>query len=286
MDKKLTVRIRRLPEAGKAAIFYARCGLSVFGLTPNSRIPLTGSHGFHDATTDIEKICTIFEENPNANLGIATGAKSGVWVLDIDMKNGKDGEAELRKLEAKYGALPPTLTQDTPSDGRQMLWRYDADHPVESVADIYPGIDTRGDKGYATIAPSVARSKNDGELKPYRFPTTPPDISLIGPAPLWLYEALQKTEKRKRAKACSIPAMIPTELYDMVQPISERGRHQHMLSVIGYLFSHLHPFAAEGFAHAFNKANCHPPLPEDENQRMIDDIAAKELAKLKGVRHA
>ena len=47
-------------------------------------------HGLKDATTDEELIRQWWARYPQANIGIRTGAESGLVVLDIDPHNGGD----------------------------------------------------------------------------------------------------------------------------------------------------------------------------------------------------
>ena len=44
------------------------------------------SKGFHDATTDPEQIRAWWKTWPAANVGIRTGAESGVFALDVDSR--------------------------------------------------------------------------------------------------------------------------------------------------------------------------------------------------------
>jgi len=64
------------------------------------------------ATTDPAIIRGWWARWPDANIGIATGPESGIFVLDVD---GEDGQASLKRLEAKE-RLPQTLRALT---GRQ-----------------------------------------------------------------------------------------------------------------------------------------------------------------------
>ena len=62
------------------ALRYAAAGFSVFPCRPGDKQPL-GSlvpNGCLDATTDADMIRGWWTKCPNANIGIATGAKSGV----------------------------------------------------------------------------------------------------------------------------------------------------------------------------------------------------------------
>ena len=65
------------------ALALARKSLAVFPLRARSKTPWT-SHGCLDATTDPETIAGWWSGWPDSNIGIATGSKSNIWVLDID----------------------------------------------------------------------------------------------------------------------------------------------------------------------------------------------------------
>jgi putative DNA primase/helicase len=56
------------------------------------------SGGFHGASRDPAQITAWFAQHPDANIGIRTGAESGIVVIDIDP--GKGGADNLRALEA------------------------------------------------------------------------------------------------------------------------------------------------------------------------------------------
>ena len=56
-----------------------------------------------------------FRRAPDRNVGIVTGALSGLVVLDIDPRHG--GDESLRKLEREHGSLPETLESITGGDG-------------------------------------------------------------------------------------------------------------------------------------------------------------------------
>ena len=66
-----------------AALDYAKKGYSVFPLQPKGKKPLT-RNGFKDASTDPEQIRRWWEQWPNANIGLPTGSKNGLFVVDVD----------------------------------------------------------------------------------------------------------------------------------------------------------------------------------------------------------
>jgi bifunctional DNA primase/polymerase-like protein len=88
-----------------AALQLADRGLAVFPCQPRGKEPACDT-GLHAATTDRERIDRWWQKIPDLNIGVATGAISRVFVLDVD---GEDGEASLRKLEGEHSALPSTV---------------------------------------------------------------------------------------------------------------------------------------------------------------------------------
>lgn len=96
-------------------------------------------------------------EELGRNIGIRTGAISGIWVLDID---GPEGESTLDALTAEHGTeWTETLQFRTGSGGRHLVFSWDPEFPVScstgSIGDIStPKIDIRGDGGYIVAPPS------------------------------------------------------------------------------------------------------------------------------------
>lgn len=132
------------------ALGLARRGLAVFPLKPRSKEPAT-PHGFKDATTDPATIAKWWNANPNYNIAVATGAVSGVFVIDVD---GGEGEASLRRLIARYGPLPASIESITGGGGRHIWLKY-APGLGCTAKRLGPGLDTRGDGGYVVAPPSI-----------------------------------------------------------------------------------------------------------------------------------
>ena len=134
-----------------AALDYAARGLPVFPCLPRGKTPAV-ARGFHAATTNPATIRRYWTD-PDRNIGIPTGMPSGVWVLDID---GPEGEASLRALEMKQGAILKTRVSIT-SRGSHLWFACHELIPL-SAGRIGPGIDVRGDGGYVIAPPSIHES--------------------------------------------------------------------------------------------------------------------------------
>ncbi len=147
----------------------------------------TSKHGRNDATTDEPTIRTFFRNG--AQIGVATGSESGLFVLDVDLdeKRGINGYETLEYLETIHGKLPPTPSQKTGRGGTQYLFKYQ-EGLKNSTSKIGAGIDTRGQGGYIVVAPS--RNTNG----PYTWVVSPRDVPLAD-VPEWLIEALKEAEK-------------------------------------------------------------------------------------------
>lgn len=147
----------------------------------NGKIPAT-PHGFKDSTKDFNPA-----DFTNRNVGLATGALSGIFVLDIDVKEGAPGAISLASLEDAHGKLD-TLMCRTWSGGTHYYFWYVPG--IGSRAGVWPGIDVRSDGGYVIIPPSIINGKSYSWLD-----VDAPKSEHIKQAPDWLIAALvQKKE--------------------------------------------------------------------------------------------
>jgi hypothetical protein len=133
------------------ALQYASWGWAVFPLLPGKKEPAT-KHGFKDATTDEKQIRSWWKREPHANIGIATGKRSGIVVVDIDPRNGADLSVFWREAELDAVRLGTVITG---TDGRHLYFRYPADGTVASRSHFVQGIDLKADGGYVVAPPSV-----------------------------------------------------------------------------------------------------------------------------------
>ncbi len=121
-------------------------------------------------------------------VGVTTGARTGFWVLDIDIANGKPGDESLAALIAEHGDLPATVEAVTGSGGGHLLYAWDPARPITNgmATRLPPGLDIRGEGGQIVVAPTLHPSGAPYEWLPGRGPW---DID-VAPAPDWLYDLL------------------------------------------------------------------------------------------------
>ena len=179
----------------EAALSYAARGWRVFPCAPRTKIPLlskkNGGNGCLDATNDVKQITLWWTKHPGANIALACGKESGVYVVDVDcnIKENKNGWESLRKLKEEGKELPATMIQDTPGGGAHYL--YKSDNPPRNMNNFLNGIDIRCEGFYIVVAPSVHPNK-----KVYKWRKSTIDL------PLAEYPDFMRPQKKK-----VVPAM-------------------------------------------------------------------------------
>ena len=234
------------------AIEYVEIGWLVFPC--KGKIPLT-SHGFKDATADIEQIKTWWTKYPDANIGVATGKKSGFFVLDIDVKNGAGGPESLAELEHEFEELPHTVESITQSGGRHVFFRY-PEKGVGSKTGFRPGIDIKSDGGYVIAPPSVIEGRSyEWEVSHH------PDETMMADAPDWLLNLLEGP---------SIGAAPPSDGGDIPS-----GQRNATLARLAGAMRRVGMSKDEIFAalEQTNQDRCKPPLSIREVGRIAESIS-------------
>lgn len=176
-----------MSPAEQAAQWYTRRGRwPLFLVAGDCRTPIRREgefeHGYKDATADPAEIIRRLKLYPSANLALACGEASGVFVLDIDCK-GSDGFATLDTLQAANGLLPDTWSSRTPSGGEHRLFTQ-PDRAIRNRVNFAPGLDVRTTGGSIALPPS---RKPVGEYKWINRPGGPVGLA---DAPAWLLELI------------------------------------------------------------------------------------------------
>ena len=165
----------------QAALDYLRRGWSVLAFQPHAKRPLTPWRSLQSKHASADSVRQWFERVPDANVGLVTGAVSGLVVVDIDARHG--GPASLAQLEAQHGPLPATLEAITGGGGRHLYFRHPSLRLTNRVG-LLPGIDFRGDGGCIVAPPSIHPSG-----RPYVWvPGRGPGEVALAPMPVWLLD--------------------------------------------------------------------------------------------------
>lgn len=136
-----------------AAREFAAAGVPVFPCVPGGKRPMT-EHGFHDATTDPEQVEAWWGERPGANIGVPTGAASGVIVVDVDVHGPVNGFQAFGRADRAGLVDGWQFLVSTPSGGMHAYYPATLGTDQRSWQAARVGIDLRGGGGYIVVPPS------------------------------------------------------------------------------------------------------------------------------------
>jgi len=193
---------------------------------------------------------------PTANLGLATGAASGLLVLDVDPAHG--GTESLRALLNAHGVdVPETVTAATGGDGTHYYFRADGASFPSSAGRLGSGLDIRAEGGYVVAPPSLHLS---GQPYEWAFPLSPDDVPLAS-VPAWLANAI-------------LAAPHPTQPQTSSDgTIASGTRNVTLTSMAGSMQRVGMTYSAITAAlRVENTEQCSPPLPESEVESIARSV--------------
>jgi len=214
------------------------------------------------ATKDPFKLSEIFASN-DSNLGIVTGHKSKLIVIDIDPKNG--GDDSYLKLVKDHGALDQhTLVSNTGGGGFHLYYKYTGNQIGNYHGTVFGnGVDVKGNGGYVVGAPSNHISGGeycwrDGFYLPAELPL---DLEQV----LLDYKGTQARSKR----------------YEQTDIVSG-NRNISLAGIAGrYRAKGMELAQLEAQLLKDNRERCKPPLPEKEVQAIAKSICRYDKGNAK-----
>ena len=135
-----------------AALEYAQQGMSVIPLVPKDKKPLIYSwKEYQSKRMGVGDMRGHWKDSPESNIGIVTGAISGITVIDIDGQEGLDS------LKSAGISLPDTHIVKTPK-GWHFYYKYN--NLFKTGVGFLKNVDVRNDAGYVVAPPSQATNKS------------------------------------------------------------------------------------------------------------------------------
>lgn len=242
----------------EAALAYASWGWPVLPVVSNGKTPAT-RHGVHDATTDPEIITRWWAQNPEFNIGIAAGERSGIVVFDIDPRNG--GEESWSQWTDSNGNLPDGAMQLTAGGGQHFIAEYDPEIRSCKLAD---GIDLLADGRYFVAYPSTIEGR--------RYEWEASSDPLDGAAPAIVPDAWMTAYRAMRGRGASNkPAGgVPAGGGGLIQGSRNNGLAAMAGAMRRYGMTAAEILAAISIA---NETRCEIPLPSSELSQIVNSVA-------------
>jgi hypothetical protein len=227
-----------------AALALAAQSFSVFPCTDKKRPAIGGPGGYKHATSDPDKVRALFATAGTAAklIGVPTGLRSGFDVLDVDPRHGGHvwRAANLHRLtETRIHRTPglPKVPTDPVKPGEHWIYRHaEGVRNVQDGKTIAPGVDVRGEGGYAIMPPSPGYEViHEAEIAPW---------------PPWLLELVMRkgTAKPSPPPIVTDPSQITDKrlaglvhsLLTRVSGAAEGAKHNTLRSIARTLGGYAH----------------------------------------------
>ena len=196
-------------KAWQAAMLYLGAGLSIIPIRFNDKKPAIKWEKYQDTAATEEEVTGWFEDGvPDGNggatklfnIGIVTGATSGLVVVDCDNQDALTyavSEAGLFSMLTVATTRGQHIYFRHPKDGTRVMCK------AGGVGRDWPdvgGLDLRGDGGYVVAPPSLKFDKEDKFIHEYKFNCPHDEVeNFLTSVPFW-------PGIKVRAKQAPIPA--------------------------------------------------------------------------------
>jgi len=244
----------------RAALEYLKQHWSVIPMRARDKCPAIRWQEFQQRRASKKEINEWFEHWPDDNVGIVTGAISGLVVLDVDPQHG--GDESLNQFIREHGPLPHTVESRTGGGGRHVYFSYPSG-VVRNKVGLAPGIDVRAEGGCVVAPPSVHSS---GKAYTWRVGHAPNEAPLAT-LPSWLLSVMTGTRAHPGHTLDYWRALIK-------EGVPEGERNNAVASLAGHLLWHgVDPDVAQELLLCWNRVRCQSPLSDAEVVRTVQSIS-------------
>ena len=235
----------------------------------NGKAPLVA--GAFDGE-DYKLIQSWYQEG--GNVGVLTGSKSGIAVIDIDNHNGIDGLGNLKNFLETYDIeLPKTMVVKTPSNGYHYYFKLDEkynDTQFNQNHKLLDGVDFQVHGRYILEAGSQIDGKYYEVVR---------DVELAELPDKWLEMFTDKTIQKKNKKRER--KWTADLLGDILQGSGEGSRNNWMTQQIGRLFATgLDHEEVRTWALYINQIGCRPQLDQKEVLQTYESVRKREIRRM------
>ena len=186
---------------------------------------------------------------PNSNVGVLTGHKSNLTIID---KGGEEGQKSIDDLESRFGPLPATL-ESRSGQGGHLYFQYPAGGSIgNSAGKLGKGLDVRAEGGYI-IAPLSVHKRGMN----YNWVLN----SEPAPLPDWITKILAQPGRKASGDNRAVGRILQGQ------------RNAHLTSLAGSTRRlDMSMSAIEAALLEENTLRCDPPLRESEVRSIAQSV--------------
>jgi len=174
----------------------------LFPIPPQSRLASAKTR-IQDATADPARLEQWASDFPGCNWGVATGAASGVFVLEVDARR---ADSTLRVLSDDDWSWRQTLLMSVGDTAGYAFFRWPAGRAMRCSGNLAPGLRIHGEGNSVLVPPTASRVYLDPE-------------ATIAAAPQWLIDsAFAGVEEQSSGKILVFPKISPQEVSTTARP--------------------------------------------------------------------
>ena len=252
----------QISETINAAQGLATFDWPVFPVNPDTKAPLITSWQSR-ATCDRSGIVDLFKDYPSAAIGLVTGQKSGLVIIDIDKRENFCG---LQNFKDAGHKLSPTVSASTPRGGIHLYFKAPSCEVPCSVSKIAEGVDIKGDGGFIISPPSITKwGKYSWECSYQIFQQGPLPLPEKFYMPVGHKRLVKNTGDAKRSVSSRL-----------LETIVEGNRNDEITKRCGLLVSRYPANDALKMLELINQKCCQPPLDQRELHQIFASISKRE----------
>ena len=269
------------------ALEYAQY-FPVYPLSKNTTYPIKGSKGHNGATQNQELLVEIFTEIVPDTENLAANLNgTDYFVIDLDVKNGKNGLESLNSVAPKgeHEGLGKPVIVMTKNAGLHLYYKSKRTNEINHQIDWMPGIDIIRN---GIVLPNTIAPDENGELKRYKLKDGHSFKNATEP-PIWLLDRIVQSQQKEapegqftinyRSKPRT-KKWTATFIEELVAGAEEGNRNNFLTKQVGKLLS-LGTKVEEAytFTHIINEKCIDPPLKKNEVDKTFESVLKRELGK-------
>lgn len=251
---------------------WADLGFNMRRLVKNGKVPQF--KGSFDQGDTLQDLLGWIKEG--GNLGVITGALSGIVCIDVDIHNGVNGSSNLTNyMKENDVTLPQTRTIKSPTGGLHMYYKLPEAFMTRRFLPTHEDIKAVDFRNHSQFMVLEGSERPEGTYEVMKDI----DFKHIPLCPDWVINLYVKEEVTSAPNSGKM-TYIAKKLQEWAVPVESGNRNNYMTSIVGFLILQNLPVeTVYTWASIINVNFIRPSLPDEEMNQIINSVLRRELIK-------